>query len=234
MHALRLVLLLLLLLQCPGYGTLDTHVQANQGLVAEPSPSLGDVVVAGHAAVSDALAVKGGGLADEVEVDLAEEAEHEARLARHDPGAAGALVAAGGVPDGARKVPEVDGLAVGHEEGLAVDALVVKGLRLGGGRHEEGARRQQVGVRHVLDVGEVEQVVVLADLDVVLALLVDVHHVVDGLHVAFAEDARGADRGRQEVGRDLGPVGGQGYGLGFGLDGVDGGHGQLLRARFPH
>ena len=205
------LLLLFLLLQRPGHGTLDAFRQTDEGLVAEPSPSLCDVVVAGHAAVNDALAVEGGGLVDDAKVDLAEETKHEARLARQGPGAAGALVAAGGAPDSAREVPKVDGFAVGHEEGLAVDALVVKGLRLGGRRHEEGARRQQVRVRHVLNVGEIEEVLVLADLDVVLPLLVNVHHVVDGLHVSFAEDAGGSDRGSQEVWRSLGSVGGKGY-----------------------
>lgn len=105
------------------------------------------------------------------------------------------------VPDGAGKVPEVHGLAVRDEEGLAVDALRVEGH---GGRHagggEQGLDGEQVREGDVLDVREVEEVGVVPHLELGLALLVRADHGREQLDVALAEDARGADRAREEGG----------------------------------
>lgn len=210
---------LLLLRERPVYCALDSVAQLDQRLVAEPPPRLGDVVVPRHAAVGDALAVEGGRLANDAKEDLTQQTEEQARFAGQGPRAAGPLVAAGGPPDSAGEVPKVDGLAVGDEEGLAVDALVVQGHRVAELGDEQGAGSQQVGVDHVFDVGEIEQVRVLADLHVVPALVVDVDQVIDGLDIAFAEDARGPNRGRQQLGRRLRAVGGQDNRLGLGLRG---------------
>lgn len=48
-------------------------------------------------------------------------------------------------------------------------------------------------MRDVADVGEVEDVEVVADLDLVLAVVVGADEACERLAVAFAEDARGAD-----------------------------------------
>lgn len=210
--------LCLLLVQGPLDRPPDALAQAHQRLVAEPPLRLGDVIVPRHAAVDDALAVKGGGLAHDAKGHLAQEAEHETQLARHFPDVLGALVAAGGAPDGAGEVPKVDRLAIRDEERLAVDALVVEGNRLGLDRQEQGARGEEVRVGHVLDVGEVKHVGVGSDLHARPALLVNVDNVVDGLDVALAKDARRPDRGGEEVRVRLGAVGGKYYGFCFGLE----------------
>lgn len=110
----------------------------------------------------------------------------------------GTLVGAGGAPDGAGEVPKVDGAVVRDEEGLAVDLFVVEGRDGGGGGREEEAGGEEVGVGDVADVGEVEEVVVVAELDARLALAVDLDHLVRHHGVALAEDARGADGGCEE------------------------------------
>lgn len=107
---------------------------------------------------------------------------------------------AGGVPDGAGKVPEVDGLVICDEEGLAVDALVVEGDSGGGGGDEEELGGEEVRVGDVANVGEVEEVLVVADLDVVLAALVDVEDACEGLDVALTKDTGGADGASEELG----------------------------------
>lgn len=111
-----------------------------------------------------------------------------------------AVGAARSVPNQAAKVPKVHGGIIGDEEGLAVDALVVQGHGAGGVGEQEGAGGEQVGVGDVLDVGEVEQVVVVAELPARLARAVDVDQVVLRHDVAFANDARGPDGGGQELG----------------------------------
>ena len=58
-------------------------------------------------------------------------------------------------------------------------------------------------MRDVADVGEVEDVEVVADLDLVLAVVVGADEAREGLAVAFAEDARGADGAGQELGAFL-------------------------------
>lgn len=127
------------------------------------------------------------------------------------------LVRAGGLEHAARKVPKVDGLIVGDEEDLAVDPLVVQRRRGQLDRLEQRRGREQVRVRHVADVGEVEQVLVVAELEARLARLVDVVHGWDGLHVAFAEDAGRAERGCEERWVRGGAVGGEDEELCFGL-----------------
>lgn len=71
-------------------------------------------------------------------------------------------------PGGMGHVPEVDGGVIGDVEGLAVDALMVQGGALAGivagFGSEEAERDEEVGVRDIADVGEVEEVVVLTEL----------------------------------------------------------------------
>ncbi len=110
---------------------------------------------------------------------------------------------AGGAPDGAGEVPEVAGGVVCDEEDLAVDALVVEGRGGGAGGEEQGAGGEEVGVGDVADVGEVEDVGVVAELDVGLAGAVGAQEAGEGLGVAFAEDAGGAEGRGDEVGGGL-------------------------------
>lgn len=134
------------------------------------------------------------------------------------PRGAGAIASGG--PDSTGKVPEVDGVVVGDEKGLAVDLLVVKGGGGGGGGGKEEAGGQEVSVGDVANVCEVEEVEVVADLDLVLAVVVGGEEAGEGLAVALAEDAGGADGACQELG-GLGTVGLEdgffGGGLGGGL-----------------
>lgn len=107
---------------------------------------------------------------------------------------------AGSVPDGAGEVPEVDGLVVCDEEGLTIDALVVEGDSGGGGSGEKELGGEEVGVGNVANIGEVKEVLVVADLDVVLAALVDVEDAGEGLDVTLTKDAGGADGASEELG----------------------------------
>lgn len=105
------------------------------------------------------------------------------------------------VPHGACKVPEVHGLSVCNEEGFAVDALVVErdsGQDLV--RVQEGLDSEEVAEGYVLDVCEVEQVLVGANLELGLALAVCADHRRQQLDVAFAEDASRSNGAGEEVG----------------------------------
>jgi len=105
------------------------------------------------------------------------------------------------VPYRTRKVPEVYRLSVGDEEGFAVDTLVVE--RNAGEAFvgmEERDSSEHVAVCDILDVGEVEQVGVLADLELGLSFAVCAYHLREQLYVAFAEDTSGTDGAGQEVG----------------------------------
>lgn len=98
-----------------------------------------------------------------------------------------------GLPYHARKVPEVHGAVVGDKEGLAVYALVVERLRAELGRGEQRTGAQEVPVGDVLDVGEVEQVVIVAELEARAGGVIDVDHTGHQLDVAGAEDGGWAD-----------------------------------------
>ena len=120
------------------------------------------------------------------------------------------LFAVGGTgrgPDGTRDVPEIDGGVVGDEEDFAVDAFVVERDDVGSGGVEEGDGCKEVAVGDVDDVGEVEEVFVVADLDAGFAFPHDLDHLVGYHRVAFAEDAGGPDGGGKEFGV-AGAVGG--------------------------
>ena len=194
---------LLVLLEEPGDAPVDAVLQGPGGVVAQDRLGLCDVVVARHGGHDGALAGEGGGLLEDAEDDLAGEAHGGAEAAGEGPDALGALVVAGGAPDGAGEVPEVAGGVVCDEEDLAVDALVVEGRGGGAGGEEQGAGGEEVGVGDVADVGEVEDVGVVAELDVGLAGAVGAQEAGEGLGVAFAEDAGGAEGRGDEVGGGL-------------------------------
>src|SRR5690242_17514465 len=104
------------------------------------------------------------------------------------------------VPYCARKVPEVDGLAVRDEEGLAIDALRVKrnsGEELV--RAEKSKHCQNVSKGYVLNVREVEQVVVIADLVFGLAILVCLYHLGKQLYISLTENTCRANGAGEEA-----------------------------------
>ena len=146
-------------------------------------------------------------LTDDPEEHLAQKAQHDTDVPRQNPHVLSAVRATGSVPHGPAKVPKVHGRVVGDDEGLAVDALVVEGRDLQLGSLQKGDGGQQVAVRHVLDVGEVKEVVVVADLNRGLAVLVELDEVVQRHGVAFAHDARGTDGAGEQVGGGGGAVG---------------------------
>lgn len=212
--------LFLFVVEEPLDAAVDALLQGPLGLVAENHLGLCDVVVPRHGGQDGALLGKGRLLLDNRVEDFARHAEEQRCVARNLPDAGGAGLVAGGAPHGARKVPKVDGLVVCDEEDLAVDALVVEGRRGGGGGGEQQARGQEVRVGDVADVGKVKDVVVVAELHLALAGAVGVEQAGEGLDVALAKDAGGADRRGEQGGRGLGAVGlcdellGGGLGLG--------------------
>jgi len=113
------------------------------------------------------------------------------------------------LPHHASEIPEIHRRIIGDEESLAVDALVVQGLDVQLRGRGEGARREQVAVGHVLDVGEIEQVLVVAELEPGLAVAVHVDHGRDQLHVAGAEDGGRTDGDGEEFGGCGGSVCGE-------------------------
>lgn len=185
-----------LLFQSPLDRLSDAILQADQGGVTESPFCLVNAVVSCHAGIRVPLACERGRLSDQPANGFAEKANNDAHVLGDDPDMLLAVRAARGVPDEAAEVPKVDGGVIGDEEGLAIDALVVQGHGCGGGGEQEGAGGQQVGVSDVLDVGEVEQVVVVTQLPTRLARAVDIDEVVLRHEVALADDARGPDGGR--------------------------------------
>lgn len=75
---------------------------------------------------------------------------------------------------------------------------MVEGYGGGGGADEKAVSSEEVGVGDVTDIGEVEKVVIVADLDVGLAVAVGSEHAGDELGVTFAKDACWADGGGEE------------------------------------
>lgn len=99
------------------------------------------------------------------------------------------LLAARRLPHHPRKIPKRHRTPVRYEEHLAIHALMIErhGFEVGGG--EESERGEDVGVRDVGDVGEVEEVRVVTELETGFGGLVDVDHGWEGLYVTGAKDA---------------------------------------------
>jgi hypothetical protein len=184
----------------PVHAAIDAFLQSPERLVAQGPLSLIDVVVASHAAHDDGLASESRCLAKNAGNHLADIAEGNTELAVEVPVRLGSLVVAGGVPNGAGKIPEVNRGVVCDEEGLAVDALVIEGNggRSGGGEEELGS--EEMGVGDIADIGEVEEVLIGANLDCVLATLVGVEDACEGLDVTLTKDAGWANGGCKELG----------------------------------
>ena len=205
------LLLLLLLFQSPLHRSSNSLIQGHKRLVSQPPFGLGDIVVARHAAENDALSVECGRLSDQPEEPFAE-------VAKHQPDALGkhlyvlcTVGRASSSPDGAAEVPEVDRAVVGDEKDLAINSFVIERNNVRRSRGQEGTCSQQVTMRNVLDVGKIEQVVVVADLNVGPSLTVDIDHVVQRHHVAFTHDTRWPDRACQQLGGFCRTVGSEDY-----------------------
>lgn len=125
-----------------------------------------DIVVARHGRYHGPESGKRRRLANDSKEDFASRAEEDAHTPGDLPDALCALVVTGGLPDGARKVPEVDGRVICDKEDFAVDALVAQGNGKRGGGSEQQAGGKKVSVGNVANVGKVEDVGVVAELDV--------------------------------------------------------------------
>lgn len=197
---LRLDLALLLLLQEPINTPRHALLQRPQRLVLEHLLRLGNIVVPRHGGKDGPLLGQRRLLLQHAHDNLGHDAQRNRPLARNGPHALGAGLVAGSTPHGARKVPKVHGRVVGDEEDLAVDALHVERAGARRRRGQQHPRRQKVGVRHVADIGKVENVGVVAQLELALAGAVGAQQAGERLHVALAKDAGGAERGGEEVG----------------------------------
>lgn len=119
----------------------------------------------------------------------------------------------GSFPHRAREVPEVDGLVVGDDEDLAVDFLAVERRRGERGCGEQCGGCEEVGVRYVAYVGEVEEVFVVAELEAGFSCCIGCEDAGDELNVALAEDGSRTNGGGEEGGVRGRAVGG--YDCGF-------------------
>lgn len=165
----------LLLLRKPSNTSVDSLLQRPDGFVAEHRSGLCDVVVSRHGGDVGSLHRERGGLLDDAAEDFRAEANELADFAADDPDTLGAGLVASSTPDGARKVPEVHRLVVCDEEGLAVNLFMIQRSGLGCGRGQQALGSEQVGVSDVADVRVVEDVVVVAELEVGLVGAIRAH-----------------------------------------------------------
>jgi hypothetical protein len=101
------------------------------------------------------------------------------------------------MPYSARKVPEVHWLAVRYEEHLAVNPLSIeRHRRQDRVRLEKRDSGEQMSMGDVLDIGKVEEVLVVANLELCLSFTICRNHLGQQLDVALAEYASRADRAR--------------------------------------
>ena len=197
--SLLLARLLILLNNIP-HTSPDTLIQTDKRLVTEPGPRLRNAVVLLQRAVPDLRPCEVRRLAQHPHGPFREEANHASKPGIQMPHRLQGQTVTRLVPDRARKVPEVDWLAVGDEESLAVHALGVNGhSRPKLVRAEESENSEDVAVCYVLDVCEVEQVVVKADLVLGLSVLVCLHHLGKQLYISLAENACGSNGAGKEA-----------------------------------
>lgn len=183
----------------PLHTTVNALLERPERFVMQNPLRLGDVIVTCHASHCDLEPSEGGRLAGQVAKRLAQDAEKAGKVLVEVPCALCPRDVASGVEHGAGKVPKVHGGVVGDEEGLAVDLFVVEGRGGGGGGAEEALGGEEVGVGDVADICEVEEVEVVAELDLVLAALVGVVETGNELNVALTKDTGGADGGGEEL-----------------------------------
>lgn len=233
----------LVLLRLPGDGAAiqsvphtatDAFLQRYDRPVAQSALRLVDVEVPRDASVRHALrGQRRLAFPQQPEYPLEHHGDEQAEVARQCPGG----LRVGGVahlgPAAAREVEEVDRLVVGDQEGFTVDALVLKGNGAAGRGAlvgcEERGQCQVVRVRNVGDFGVVEEVLVVAQLELGLAAVVGGQHGREQLDVAGAEHGAGPDGGGEEVGVGGGAVGGEDVQLCLGFGG-----GVVLRLVLAH
>lgn len=200
-HLLSLLLLcLLLLLQNVLHASLDTFVKINKRRISQSLLCLVDAVVFGHATVLYLSPGQVRFLAHEPEHVLQDRANGPGKISAKMPDAAQGHAVTCLMPDFARKVPEVNRLAIGDEEGLTIHALCVQ--RDGGQNFvdmEESQNSEDVTMGDILNIRKIEQVCVVADLKLGLSLAARGDHLGKQLNVALAEDACRTDSAGQEV-----------------------------------
>lgn len=196
-------------------------LQADKGSIPQSSLCLVNAEVSCHARIRVPLARKSRRLSNQPTDSLTQEPNNDTHVFGNDPDVFFAVGTPRRVPYQAAKVPKVHGGVICDEKGLAVNALVVQGNCGGGMGEQEGARGQQVGVGDVLDVSEIEEVVIVAQLPSCLARAVDIDQVVLCHDVALADDACGPDGGGQQ----LGVVGAVGFEYDLFGGSLDGGKG---------
>ena len=221
-------------IQGVSHAAADALLQRHDRPVAQPALGLVDVEVSCNASVGDPLLGQSRlALAQHPEDPLEQERDEQTHVARQRPGGLGVRRVAHLGPTPAGEIEEVHGLVVGDEEGFAVDALVLErdGLACGRAlvRGQQGCEGQVVRVRDVGDFGVVEQVLVVAELELGLAAVVRGHHGRQQLDVAGAEHGTRSDGGGEEVGVRGGAVRGQDVHLGLRLGG-----GVVLRLVLAH
>lgn len=191
---------LLLLLQKPGHTPIHTLLQRPQRLIPQHTLRLCNVIIPRHGGHRSPHFSKRRRFPNDAEEDFAQRTQHEARALAKLPHTLCAGSITRGLPHGAGEIPKVAGRVVCDDEDFAVDFFVVE--RLGGGRcgEEESLGGEEVRVGDVAYVGEVEEVGVVAELDVRLLGAVGLDEAVEGLDVAFAEYACGAEGGGEELG----------------------------------
>lgn len=200
-HLLPLLLLcLLFLLQNVLHTSLNTLVKINKRLIAQSLLCLVDAVVFGHAAVLYLSPGQVWFLAHEPEHILQDRANGPCKVSANVPDAAQGHAVTCLMPDFARKVPKVNRLAIGDEEGFTIDTLCVQ---RDGGQNFVGMKESQnsedVTMGDILDICEIEQVCVVADLEFGLSFAARSDHLWKQLDIALAEDACGTDSAGQEV-----------------------------------
>jgi hypothetical protein len=212
----------------------NTLLQRHDRPVAQSALRLVDVEVPRNTSVRHALrGQRRLALSQDPEYPLEHERDEQAEVAGKCPGGFGVGGVAHLGPAAAREVEEVDGLVVGDQKGFAVDALVLERdcLAVSGalGGCEEGGQCEVVRVRDVGDFGVVEEILVVAKLELGLAAVVGGQHGREELHVAGAKHGTGTDCGGEEVGVGGSAVGGEDVQLCLGFGG-----GVVLRLVFAH
>lgn len=200
-HLLPLLLLcFFFLLQNVLHTPLDTLVKINKRLISQSLLCFVDAVVFRHATVLYLSPGQVWFLAHEPEHILQDRANGPCKISAKMPDAAQGHAVTCLMPDFARKVPEVNRLAIGDEEGLTIHTLCVQ---RDGGQNFVGMKESQnsedVTMGNILNICKVEQVCVVADLELGLSFAVCGDHLGKQLNITFAEDACRTDSAGQEV-----------------------------------
>ena len=190
------------MIQSPFDRPTNAFLQIDDRGITEAISSLSTIIVTSHGRVFDVLSSERRTTTEESHDELERGREEEAKGERDPIDVVDLAGVTGEVPDKSRHVPEIDGAIVGDEKSLAVDAVVVtmerRSVRLTAASHERRGELD-VGVRDVADVGEVEEVIVHAQLEGRRLGSQDLDHGRDLLDVTFADHARWSNGGGQHL-----------------------------------